>query len=202
MNAPLSRYLTSFAAAPPPEPVVIEVTALAPEQALGWVESDADIAMREALADAEACRDSELATLKNAHALELADAVVAARKDWTRDQGLVLAVQIDEALRGLKDTLSDRIADVLRPMLAETIVSRTVDALAETIDRIVADASHPCLTLRGPADLLDAIRAQRSTLDGITFEPADRTDVVLRADGLKIETRLGRALAMISDTES
>ena len=47
------------------------------------------------------------------------------------------------ALHDLKDALANRLVAVLRPLLTEALVARTVEALGATIDRILADTDHP-----------------------------------------------------------
>jgi hypothetical protein len=219
MNAPLSRYLTSFApsAAPPIllEPVAVELeplpeAELRPEMELEPAfepepeprESEIEVALREARDEAERERASAIAALETAHAAALASALVAARAEWATANAEAAGPMLEAAFAQLREALSDRLAVVLRPVLADAILARTLDVLGQTIDRILADPDHPCLTVRGPLDLVEALRARAVRSEGTIFEAADSVEISVTADGLHVETRLAQALAGLDSLEA
>ena len=83
MNAPLSRYLTSFAADLAPAVLVVEPE-IVPDEApvLPPIESDLDIAVREARLEVETRRNDEIAALVEAHYTAMVAALDAARTEW------------------------------------------------------------------------------------------------------------------------
>ena len=198
MNAPLSPVtITSFAADLAPARDCRRAGDRARRQApvLPPIESDLDIAVREARLEVETRRNDEIAALVEAHYTAMAggarrgaDGVGSRRRPRSRRAGSTWRCS------DLKDALANRLVAVLRPLLSPKRWSRGQWRPSRaTIDRILADPDHPCLTIRGPADLLAAISAGRASDDGLIYETSDDTDVVVTADrNLRIETRLGR----------
>ncbi len=205
MNAPLSRYLTSFAPRDARELFLIAPPAAAAEpestSIIEPADSALDLALREARQEAERELAKANAALEATHAQAIEDALVAARADWAATNAEAIGISIDTAFARLREVLSDRLAAVLRPMLAEAILARTMEVLTQTIDQILADPDHPCLTVRGPSDLVEALRARAPESSGTIYETADRVDVIVAAEGIHIETRLGHALAALDGLE-
>lgn len=203
MNAPFSRYLTRFPSDATAMAAMPETTDAASQVTLGLTELEArlDAARREVRSAAEQQRELEITALVATHEAALAEALGAARAEWCHAEGGSAASLIDAAVLQLRESLAERIAAVLRPLLAEAIVERSTAALGDALDRILADPAHPCLTLRAPGDLIAAIRAKRLSHDGVTFLVADAVEAVVTGDGVLIETRLGAALAALAPTE-
>ena len=201
MNAPLSHFLQRFAGAGEvATPLVVPL------------EAHVTLAVSDLEAQLVAARDRErerighahdlaLASLVAAHEAERADGLAAALADWEASHAATLALHLETALRTLKESLSDTIAAVLRPLVAEALSDRARSALLDALDRILADSEQPCLTVRGPASLLDAIRAARPATAALAFEVVDTSDVVVTASTTHIETRLGAALAELAAVE-
>ena len=211
MNAPLSRYLTRFSSHAdetvtvdlgPPTPTPIIALETVPMPAPAPVETEIEIALREARRDADAERGREIAILSEAHAKMLETALATARSEWAINEATAIAGLIDTAFAHLRLDLSDRIAAALRPLLTDATVVRTLEVLQQTIDRVLADSDHPILLVRGPYDLVEALRARMPDAGGITFEKSDSSEISVIADGMHIETRLGHALVAINGRES
>ena len=197
MSAPLSQYLTRFSTSPgealPPPPAAVEpMVVLTP----------ADLAAR-----IEAATEAGRAELRAGHAAEIvareaaaADALAQARADWASSQAEILHDQITTGFETLQIQLADRIAAVLRPFLAEAMVTRTLNELREALDRLLADDSAQVIRISGPADLIAALRAGGSA-PGIEWVTDDAVGVAIVADATRIETRLGAALRALDITE-
>ncbi len=213
MNAPLSRFLQSFSPKDDIELAVVEPLgdeldlACEPEletEAPAEVDPTA-VALEMALCglrdELETAHAQEIARLEETHAQALDGALVAARADWATASAADVGASIEAAMAQLRDMLSERTAAVLTPLIAEAIRARALEAMERTIARILADPEHPCLTVRGPVDLLEALRARAPDAAGLIYETADGVEVTVSADGMRVETRLGHALAALEGPE-
>ncbi len=151
-------------------------------------------ALRDSL-DAQHAAQREHAEAAHSAALATALAEVAAHRD--AEEGAALAAQIADATRAIQDVLAEQLAKTLRPLLAEAVAARTTAALVDIVERVLSDADHPVLTIRGPAPLLAVVEATLRN-KGVTFEVVDGDEVSVAANGIRIETRLAAALAAFS----
>ncbi len=214
MDAPLSLYLARFMATDddltaarrpdraspmptePPSPVEPLMTLTVAE-----LEARLAAARRSALAEAASAHEAALAEAALARAADTAAAVAAARGEWAAGEGKAAAAGL-EALATLRELLAAKVADVLRPLLARALAERARLALGVALDQILDDPDQPCLTVSGPADLLDAIRAARPATEregrAIAYVVSEVPDVTVSARTTRIETRLGAALAELA----
>ena len=102
------------------------------------------------------------------------------------------------ALADLRELMCARLADALRPLLADVVVKRAVADLSEALDRLLADPSHPPVKVRGPGDLIEALKAARSEISGIEYEAHDGIEITMTAEGSYVETRIAAAFAALS----
>ncbi len=216
MDAPLSLYLARFAPDDPGSPLVtphIIADRAPPEPArpvpvaeslvtLTVADLDARLAAarRAAEADAASAHETALAALAGTRASELEAALAAARDAWAAGEGRAAAAALD-AVASLRELLVDKVADVLRPLMARAMAERACVAVGAALDQVLDDPDQPCLTVSGPADLLEAIRAAWPAPEGqggrITYVVTDTPDVTVSARATRIETRLGAALAAL-----
>ena len=227
MDAPLSLYLACFAAADgtrptsalvpgadgafpdharPEEPAEPSVTLTAVE-----LEARLAAARRSAGEEATSAHETALADAALAYAALAAEAMAAARREWVASEGKGIAAALD-AVAVLRELLAAKVAEVLRPLLAQAFAERACLALGAAVEQILDDPDQPCLTVSGPTDLLEAIRAARAaTREGeqaIAYVVADTPDVVVAARATRVETRLAAALAAlaaphaVADTEA
>ena len=196
MNAPLSRYLTRFAAE-----AVIAAAPSAIEPTLILTVSDLDARLEDArataLAEAEAAHAAHCAELEQTQVSAVTEAVAAARAEWNEGTAGEIAASIERAFAALRTDLAEASTKVLRPLLVEAARERTLAALEAAIARLLADPVRPAITLRAPADLVAALRA-RGPLEGIALVTAETTEAVVSCGGTRIETRLAAALADIA----
>ncbi len=209
MNAaPLSLFLTHFAALPPPveDVELLEFGDDLPELeatvtlSVADLEAQVEAAAQGARSDSEQRYEAETATLIATHEAAAAEALTAARAEWVESASESLMTSLDGAMATLRTMLSERIANVLRPLLAEAAVARTKAELLDALDRLLADPTQPTLCVRGPEDLGAALRAVRPDA-GIEWVVADTIEVAIVADATRIETKLAAALADLAATE-
>ena len=165
MDAPLARHLACFSRIPPVGASASPVVAIVRDAAKPVVTMT--VAAFEA--QLEATRDDVRAILEAehvarkaggdaAHAEALASAVAAAASRRDADEGAAIAVQIEDAMTDLRDSLARQASRALQALLAEAVAARTVAVVVDTIERVLADPDHPALTVRGPALVARAYR--------------------------------------------
>jgi hypothetical protein len=202
MNAPLSRYLTRFAAdaivaAPlPPE-------AMEPVVTMTVAELDARLAevVAATQAEAEAMHLAAQAEMEQAHAAALAEAVATARAAWCADTAQDVAGMVERSLATLQSEIAEATAKALRPLLADAARERALAALTAVVARLVADPLQPAIAVRTPADVVAALRL-RGLPDGVALVAAETSEAVVICGATRIETRLAAALADINGLEA
>ena len=203
MVSPLARHLTRFTAETSGAILAPEPDALLPQVSLaaGDLEARLQQARAQAIAEALAAAERTTAQLKSDQAQAIASAVAAARADWVATQASALEALCRAAFDEMRDLLCSRVTDILRPMLAEIVTARAVSSLSDAVDRLVTDPSHPVLTIRGPGDLLAALRTLRGESASVLYEEAATAEIKMTAAGAHVETKLAAALAMLRAPE-
>ena len=201
MNAPIRHFLARFAdaheqpiVANEPEPVAETVIL-----AVAELEARLEAASLEKVRASDASQE-EIAALLEAHRIELTQAVADAQVLRFAEEGATVAGSIEEAFTALRATISGQIAAALRPLLAEAFAERARIAIIEALDHILADADHPSIVVKGPAEFIAAIRAKRASDASLAYVVEETIDVAVVAGATMIETRLGAALAALSET--
>ena len=190
MDAPLSRYLARFETDGP------DAGRTPPEPARSSPVSEPLVTLTANELDARQAHAADAAAATAA-------ALAAARGEWAAGEGRAAAAGLD-AVSALRASLVDKVADVLRPLMARTLAERACGALGVALDQILEDPDQPCLTVSGPADLLEAIRVARAATPGRPDAPAIAyvvtagPDVTVAARATHVETRLGAALAALA----
>ena len=166
-------------AAPTPPPEDREALLRAAE-AKGWEQGRADAQAESASILARAREDFDAR-------LDIA------RRDWCRLEAESLAAGFSAALATLATTFSDRIGQLLVPVVTETLRRQAVDELSTVLTGLLSEGPRGApIRVQGPGDLLDAIAGQLGALSGsVAFVPADAIEITVRADQTLIETQLG-----------
>ena len=174
-----------------------------PTVTLAVAELDArlDDAREAARAETDGAHAIVLAAMQDTQASAVAEALAAARTEWCTGAAADLGGLVETAFATLQADLSDAIARILRPLLAEAVRERTCAALEAALARLLADPAHPAITLRAPADLVAALRA-RGLPGGVQLVVGDAPEAVVTCAGTRIETRLEAALADVSAVEA
>ena len=199
MVSPLARHLTRFT--PEISDVILAPEPDLPEPQVTLAVADLETRLHQARAHAraEALAESDrtIAQMTSDHQMAVANAVAAARADWVASQAADLDASCRAAVNDLRDLMCSRVADILRPVLDEAVTARALLGLSDAMDRLVADPSHPVLTIRGPGDLIAALKAARGETSGVLYEDAATVEIKMTAEGALVETKLGAALALL-----
>lgn len=142
--------------------------------------------------------EARLATMLAEEKVRAADALEKARIEWVKKDNDSLVATLDAALtRGFAE-IRDDIAHVLRPLIAETINSKTFDAFLNDILTCAAGNSVGTMEIRGPADIIERIKTAVKPFNfAIVAHESDETEVHVDFGVTKIVTRLSADLPEI-----
>ncbi len=215
MTVPLSRHLTRFSSVASAGLISLgasSVEDLAPERsgaqtmlsepsvtlAAADLEARLESAGRKARSETTTVFEAKIGLIECNHRSAVEAAVVAAREEWAAKEADHLRTRLDHGFDALRSVLSDRVAAVLRPLLAKATVDRALVAFAETLDQLLADPAKSVIAIRGPADLVAALRDGRDTPARVSFEISDDAELSMIADEAHVESRLAAAFAVLS----
>lgn len=138
---------------------------------------------------AQALYEAEKARLLREHDAE----IETLRAAFSREQALLLAGSLTDALTALERSLSDQIAEILMPLLS---VKMEQDAVAEFAQRIAAlalDGEAP--EISGPARLIEPLRAHATLLpSGCRISETAGSELSFSFGERVLETRIGPLL--------
>jgi hypothetical protein len=147
---------------------------------------------------AAAQRDREAALAEARREAE--EALAAERARWVEEEGATLAGRIGDGLVQLETLLSEKVARTLRPFLRDAVRERAVDALCETLRRLLHSRPSATLEMAGPEDLLDAVMRRLAGHEGkIAVKVTGERDIRVICDETTIETQIAlwaRSLAL------
>ena len=148
---------------------------------------------REGIEHAKAGCDAKLAAGEEECKLWIENA----RKVWVEDEGVRLGQQIADAVSTIKTDISDAVARILRPLVAQKIVDEALAKLAHEIEKLLSfeDAIH--LKISGPADLVFELRKSIPSNAIVTVQAGDKPEVTVIANKTVIETRLSEWLERV-----
>ena len=108
-----------------------------------------------------------------------------------------LGQQIADAAATIKTDISDAVARILRPLVAQKIVDEALAKLAHEIEKLLSfeDAIH--LKISGPADLVFELRKSIPSNAIVTVQAGDKPEVTVIANKTVIETRLSEWLERV-----
>ncbi len=120
-----------------------------------------------------------------------------ARKVWAEAEGARLAMQIADAATAIKADISDTLARILKPLIAQKLVDEALAKLAHEIEKLLSfeDAIH--LKISGPADLVFELRKSIPSNAIVTVLAGDKPEVTVIANKTVIETRLSEWLERV-----
>ncbi|MFG1480410.1 hypothetical protein V5F53_17400 [Xanthobacter sp. V4C-4] len=156
-------------------------------------------ATREAKAKAKAeLAASEAARREDAERFEatMAERLAIARAEWSETEAERLATAVGESFNLLEKRIGDALGRILAPFVSQAVRGRVIEDVGHAIAGLLTQPAPPgapdaVITVRGPSDLLAALRERLGEPEGIVFSPAAGADIeVTRSDTL-IETRLG-----------
>ncbi|TCQ77733.1 hypothetical protein EDF68_10984 [Ochrobactrum sp. BH3] len=139
--------------------------------------------------EAEALYEAEKARLLHEHEAE----IEALRASFSREQAILLAGALTEALSGLEKSLSAQIADVLAPLLAAKLERDAVSGFAQRISTLALEARAP--EIAGPLHLLEPLREHADLLPaGCRFTETTSGELSFSFGERVLETRVAPVL--------
>ncbi|MGO4526288.1 hypothetical protein AB4097_15645 [Microvirga sp. 2MCAF35] len=113
------------------------------------------------------------------------------RTIWAEEQALQLSAQISTAVDRLGSDLSENVANILRPFVAEAFRQQALAEFKEVLATLLSGSDACLLKVSGPEDLLVALQASLGPAsDLIEFTPGDHVEVSVTAQDTHAQTQL------------
>lgn len=203
MNASLARLLKDFSEPVPPAPdeMAFGLDLMGEADELQFPEIDlpppvdVEAARREAFEDGQAAAREQLLTefaeereaLLAAHQAEMA----ALQERLHGEMASLLLAKIEQAAGEIAVVLSDQLASVIAPLLSEVVTAAGVAELTELIRAAISDGEFGRITVKGPAPLLDRIKAELgNSAEKIHLVEDQSLDLKVDIDGSLMTTKL------------
>jgi hypothetical protein len=138
--------------------------------------------------------DEALAAEKARHDQELN----VQREIWAEQQGLQLSAQIEGSLVRMEADLSESVARILHPFVAQALREQALAELKEALATLLTGAGGKFIRIAGPEDMLSVIETElgsRATV--IEFVPSDDVEVILAAQDTTVQTQLNSWLSRL-----
>jgi hypothetical protein len=150
--------------------------------------------MRAAAAQA-AARAAAVDAAHDAYAARLA----AERSRWVQDEGRVLADMLALGLAEIETRIAAHTARALRELIADRVIARAIDQLAEHVRALLSGADGRVLQVTGPEDLVAALREKLGGGSAaIDFRPGPSADVRIVCGDTLVESRLAAWLERLA----
>ena len=139
--------------------------------------------------EAQALYEAEKTRLLREHEAE----IETLRAAFSREQALLLAGSLTEALTVLERNFSGQIAEILMPLLAEKMEREAVAEFARRIAALALDGEAP--EISGPARLIAPLRDHAALLpSGCRFSETGAEELSFSFGDRKLETRIAPLL--------
>ncbi len=160
------------------------------------VRAAVDAALTQARAEFEAQRSADLVE----HERQMAER----ERLFAENTADALSARLSAGLGEINDAVGRHVARIMVRFLEHAVRQRSVNELSETVAALLADGGAARLTVSGPADLVDRLRASaipaKMPVNAIVSEAAD---VTVTIDDTVIETRIAawveQAIAAVGD---
>ena len=149
-------------------------------------------AFQEGLALGRRQAAAEFAEKEARLAREHAAALEACAREWREETGRALARALREGIEGLRREVEEKLADVLRPVVTDAARRMALRQLRERILRLAGEDEGLKIQVRGPADMLRALRGELGAhAAGVSLEPDERAArLCVHVDNTVIETTI------------
>ena len=180
-------------------PVAFYLTELSGEaprrggRAIGNDASELQIAeaRQRGLLEGRAAAQEEHEAAAAAQAAGFAEKLESERQKWVAEQGAHLGSLIAFAIEDLERRISDLVAEVLKPVLTDQVRVKAVEELSQSLNGLLSKGEYARITVSGPSDLLALMEERVSGgPPGVSFVPADATDIIVSADETILATRI------------
>ncbi|MBQ0824787.1 hypothetical protein KBI52_31770 [Microvirga sp. HBU67558] len=125
----------------------------------------------------------------------------AQRALWTEQQAQQLSARISEAIDHIDLSVSERVANVLRPFVSEAYRQQTLAEFKDVLAALLAGRGERLLTISGPDDLLSAMKPHLESYgSSIEFVPSDQIEVSATAQDTFVQTQLSSWASRLAQT--
>ena len=132
---------------------------------------------------------------------EFEERAKAERIAFQREEYAALADQISAGLSEIEARIAEAAAHILRPYLAQEQSKRVIQALSETLGRILSSESPELLKISGPEAVLNALHDRLSSYAvKVEYSLEDGVDVTIEAQQTVIKSQLQAWLDLIEST--
>ncbi|EIM24930.1 hypothetical protein [Microvirga lotononidis] len=113
------------------------------------------------------------------------------RAIWVEQQALQLSSQIAATLDRLEADLSAKVANILRPFVAEAFRQQALAEFKEVLATLLSGSNARLLNVSGPEDLLMALQGSLGpSRNMIEFTPGEHVEVSVKAQDTLAQTQL------------
>lgn len=117
--------------------------------------------------------------------------LVAERQNWAAETGGALAKRLQTSMRELEAQVADATARILKPFLQTELHRQAIAELQANLNVLLSADSNVSIQISGPADVLEAFRAQlEEKAIAATYVQNDSCDVKIVAGQAMLETCL------------
>lgn len=204
---PIAQYLNrfervgaaGFVEPPKPAPALLKPRAVAApvEDVEARLQEAFERGRQEGLAAARAEAEAALARQQG----EFEERAKAERVAFQNQEYAALADQISAGLSEIEARIAEAAAHILRPYLAQEQSKRVIQALSETLGRILSSESPALLKISGPEAVLNALRDRLSNhAVEVEYSLDNGVDVTIEAQQTIIRSQLQAWLDLIDAT--
>jgi hypothetical protein len=127
------------------------------------------------------------------------ESIVRERAKWADEEAARLASGMDEAFRSIDKALTDGVARILAPFLADALRDQALHELTATLAAVLADRRAATIRIAGPEDLISLLSERLSAVSAsVEYVVSDQADVSVMLDDTLIETQLSAWTARLA----
>ncbi|PRD42667.1 hypothetical protein C5748_14665 [Phyllobacterium phragmitis] len=143
-------------------------------------------------AEADALYEAEKQRMQRVHEEEIGSVRTSVMNE-TADR---LVMQLSEGLASLEESFSQQVTHLIEPLVAESVAKNAVADFAREVASLVRNAADGAIEIRGPHDLLDALRRQEGFApEQFVLVEAEQAELSMKLGEMIVETRLSPLLA-------
>jgi hypothetical protein len=115
-----------------------------------------------------------------------------ARAAWVAEEADQIRARLEESFDALHQRLSDAFGKALVPIADAAVREKAVRRFASILDDLAgAESTGEPLVVRGPADLVEALRHRMGERSGVAFEVAETAELAVTLEDTQVETTIG-----------
>jgi hypothetical protein len=143
---------------------------------------------------------AEAATARAMERAELQKRAVIDKLDFQMNEYGRLNEAIANGFADMERRIAQAAAQLLKPLLVESVSRQIVDELAENVARLTRAGGIALLKVRGPERLLSALKPKVETLAvDVEYVEESGVEITVAADTTEIRSELGSWMQLIND---